>query len=304
MAKADARAAFGKTGIWRAVWRWLRRGVLAGVLVLLGIVALTQMRTPSHDRDWRAEIAVMPKIERTQAHYTIDQVRDWTYSADEIVQNAYHQGTYKSDDLVGTWLMVEPFGGSDAIAHTLILFEFSNGRLLALTIEARKEKGEIYSALKGGFNTYELIYLWAEARDVLTRRARFLRHDVFVYPVDLSKEERIAFFEALVEKTNQLYQTPRFYNTLFSNCTNELAKTAGLKWNMAFFTTGYAPNHLYKVGLIPGQAENTPFETLKQAGDVTDLVASARHATPEEFDVYFLKAIKARFRGLQAGSAR
>lgn len=230
--------------------RWAFMIVLALLAPLLVFAAVISARTPSHDRDWRAEIAVMPQIRLTNGTAAIDEVRDWTYSADEVRSTAYHPDTYDMDELVDTWLMVEPFGGSDAIAHTLILFEFSGDRLLALTIEARKEEGEIYSALKGALNSYELVYLWAEARDVLTRRARYLNHDVFIYPVRLTKTERMAFFGALAAETNQLYEAPRFYNTLFSNCTNELAKTAGLDWNMAFITTGYAPQHLYKTGTI------------------------------------------------------
>ena len=117
----------------------------AFIAVFAIIVALRQ---PSHDRDWRAEIAVMPQVKVEGESYTIDQVRDWTYSADAVTSEAYHSGVYNAENLVGTWLMVEPFGGSDAIAHTLILFEFTDKRMLALTIEARKEEGEIYSAIK------------------------------------------------------------------------------------------------------------------------------------------------------------
>jgi len=254
------------------------------------------LRQPSHDRKWRAEIAVMPQIAVEGPLYKIDQVRDWTYSAEAITSEAYHPGEYNVDDLVGTWLMVEPFGGTDAIAHTLILFEFTGERMLALTIEARKEEGEVYSAFKGAFRSYELVYLWAEARDVLTRRARFLDHEVFVYPIALTDEERKAFFGALVGETNHLYAHPRFYNTLFSNCTNELAKTAGLKWNSAFITTGYAPQHLYKVKTIPGREREIAFDDIKNAAHVTKLIETVSDADTASFDAAFLQQIKARWR--------
>ncbi len=274
--------------------------IYAVLLVGFVLLLLTLMRQPSHDRDWRAEIAVMPAITAKGPLHTIDKVRDWTYTADAITQTRYHSGQYNLDDLVGTWLMVEPFGGSDAIAHTLILFEFRDETMLALTIEARKEKGEIYSALKGAFNTYELVYLWAEARDVLTRRARYLEHEIFVYPITLNMDERKAFFSALVDKTNTLVDTPRFYNTLFSNCTNELAKTAGLKWNSAFITTGYAPQHLFKTGTIAGKAEGFSFAATKEAAHVTDMINTISDGDTTEFDHAFLRAIKARFGALQS----
>lgn len=282
------------------IWRFGKM-IGIGFLGLIGLALIVVLlRSPSHDRSWRSEIAIMPKVSIEGSVFRIDQVRDWQYAADDITHQTYHAGDYNIDELVGTWLMVEPFGGTDAIAHTLILFEFTNNRLLALTIEARKEEGEIYSALKGAFNTYELIYLWADARDVLTRRARYLKHDVFVYPVQLSKEDRQAFFQALVGQTNQLFQQPRFYNTLFSNCTNELAKTAGLKWNSAFILTGNAPAHLFEVGTIPGKEKGWQLERLKDAARVTDLIISIDDRDKEVFDTAFLTAIKSKFEGLQA----
>lgn len=290
--------------MWVAGLGFFKGGLLILALGLLLFALIVFMRQPSHDRAWRAEIAVMPQATIEGTEVKIDHVRDWTYTSNEITRFAYHPATYDSSDIIGTWLMVEPFGGSDAIAHTLILFEFSDQRLLALTIEARKEEGEIYSAIKGAFNTYELIYLWAEARDVLTRRARYLKHDIFIYPIALSIEDRRAFFNALLDQTNTLYETPRFYNTLFSNCTNELAKTAGLKWNSAFITTGYAPEHLYKVGTITGKADGISFEALKSAADVTDLIKSTSDQDATEFGKDFLIGLKARFGGVQSAVSR
>lgn len=283
--------------------RTLKMAALTFAVILVLFALFVLLRQPSHDRDWREEIAVMPEITADGSLYTIDQVRDWTYSADQITQNAYHQGQYNLDELVGAWLMVEPFGGTDAIAHTLILFEFRDETMLALTIEARKEIGETYSALKGAFNTYELVYLWAEARDVLTRRARYLDHELYVYPISLDDDARRSFFEALVAETNQLVETPRFYNTLFSNCTNELAKTAGLKWNTAFITTGYAPQHLFKVGTISGKADGVSFKAIKDAAHVTKMINTISDAEPMGFDQAFLRAIKARYRALQSGAS-
>lgn len=286
------------------IWR-LGKMIGAGVLGLLFVALLVVMlRTPSHDRNWRSEIAVMPQVAIDGSVFSIDQIRDWRYEADHIAQQTYHSGDYDADELVGTWLMVEPFGGTDAIAHTLVLFEFTDNRLLALTIEARKEEGEIYSALRGAFNTYELVYLWAEARDVLTRRARYLKHEVFVYPIALTQEDRPAFFGALINKTNRLYQRPRFYNTLFSNCTNELAKTAGLPWNSAFMLTGNAPQHLFKVGTIPGRGNGWTFDRLKEAAKVTDLIQTVDDEEASLFDRGLLTAMKARFKALQADTNR
>ncbi|MEM7004772.1 MAG: DUF4105 domain-containing protein [Pseudomonadota bacterium] len=272
-------------------------GVLAGLIALVLFIGLRQ---PSHDRDWRPEISIMPQVEQSGSIFTIDQIRDWTYSEDAPISFDYHSGTYDVSQLEGTWLMVEPFGGTDAIAHTLVIFEFSDDRLLGLTIEARKEEGEIYSAFKGALNNFELVYLWGEPRDLLTRRARYLKHEIFLYPLDLSASDRRAFFGALVNKTNSLYETPRFYNTLFSNCTNELAKTAGLDWNSAFILTGYSPQHLWREGVVPGRADGTPFEDIRARADMAETLKALPDQSRFAFNTALLAVLKERFNGVQS----
>ena len=49
-------------------------------------------------------------------------------------------------------------------------WEFDDGRHLAVSIETRKERGEVYSALRGFFRQYELYYVVADERDVVRLR--------------------------------------------------------------------------------------------------------------------------------------
>ena len=75
---------------------------------------------------------------------------------------------YSVEELEQVWLMVEPHPGLELMAHTLVLFEFSDDRLLGLTIEARREKHESYSAFWGNWGEFELLYVWASAQDLLS----------------------------------------------------------------------------------------------------------------------------------------
>jgi hypothetical protein len=106
------------------------------------------------------------------------------------------------------------------------MFEFGEGDLVGLTIEARKESRETYSALGGAFNKFELMYYWASPRDLMTRRAVMMDRELYMYPLQLSQAEAEAYLTSLLEKTISIEERPRFYNTLTSNCTNELAKAA------------------------------------------------------------------------------
>ncbi len=80
----------------------------------------------------------------------------------------------------------------------------------------------------------------------------------------------------LAETTIALENTPRFYNTITSNCTNELAKNANIikentisSTNRALYLPGYADEELYKLGLIP---KDMPFEEVNAKYDITETV--------------------------------
>ena len=92
---------------------------------------------------------------------------------------------------------------------------------------------------------------------------------------DRSKEHMIAIFEHFIKRTNDLKDNPRFYNTLFSNCTNELAKAVNdafpkaLPWNISWITTGRAAHWLIELGYIkpPNYDSNIQFLVKTYAGE-------------------------------------
>jgi hypothetical protein len=174
------------------------------------------------------------------------------------------------------------------MAHTLLIFEFSNDRLLAITIEARLTKGERWTAFRGLWNQFELLYLWASARDVLTGRAVFLKHKVYVLPLLLTDEQLQNLFHNLLRTTAKLETHPRFYNTLFSNCTNELAKGAGLGWHYSFWFTGRAPYQLFHLGVIPG----TSYADVMKTADFTERIKALNALPPETFDSTLLAELR------------
>ena len=113
-------------------------------------------------------------------------------------------------------------------AHTLVLFEFAGDRVIGLTVEARREADEKYDAFGGLFNKFELAYIWSTAKELLTRRAVFLKKEICVYPLQLSGDSRRRdFLRRCCSKRSTVSTKPRFYNTFISNCTNELGKDGG-----------------------------------------------------------------------------
>lgn len=270
------------------------RPVQTGLAVLLAIATafLVHVFTlqPRTDRPWQEYLSRTAHVQRTSEGFSVAPVSDWSYSPISPVDKNYGRFEANFADLENVWFMVEPSPASDWIAHTLLLFEFKGGRIVGLTIEARMEENETYSPFSGLWNKYELAYMWATAHDLLTRRAVLLDHKVFVYPLKLTVEQKQNLLHKLLETTAQLETKPRFYNTLFHNCTNELAKRAGLSWNYAFVLTGKSPGLLFRKGVIPGPS----FSAAEARADLTAWLKAQDGKEKSIFDASLLTELRAR----------
>ncbi|MGE0828107.1 MAG: DUF4105 domain-containing protein [Hyphomonadaceae bacterium] len=270
----------------------------AGLGVLLAVFALSMASCaatqPHTDRDWYPYLSRTTDAAVTPESFTVSPVIDWRYDASGPIEERFAAAQFSFADLRNVWFVLEPQPGMDAAAHTLLLFEFSDDRLIGVTIEARREADEEYSAWEGIWNKFELAYVWASARDLLTRRAVYLDHEVFVYPIDISEAQKGVLLQRLLARTEALETQPRFYNTLFSNCTNELAKATDLTWHYSFILTGYSDDHLYRDGLIPGAS----FEAAHTAADMTNFIKTLNTGVaPEAFDAALLAELRRRLAG-------
>ncbi|MEY4784282.1 MAG: hypothetical protein RIR41_2217, partial [Pseudomonadota bacterium] len=242
------------------------------------------------DRNWVDNLAHMPNVQLSPGAFALDHVADWSYTS--AGPDKWDVTTFANtfDNLRDVWFVVEPQPGGEYAAHTLILFEFGGDRVVGLTVEARLEQGETYDAVAGAFNRYELSYIWATARELLTRRVTFLEKDVYVYPLQLDESQKRNFLRLLLEGTRDVATQARFYNTITSNCTNELAKVAGLGWHYSWVLTGYSPQRLYELNLIPGET----FESAKQSALLKGEIASWNDLTSRDFDQALLAELRRR----------
>lgn len=265
-------------------------GGLAALLLVL--LMLGYCGAPRNDRDWYPYLSRTNDAEMSDTGFSVTPVSDWSYGGPDVVDSErYRDAAFDFSDLRNVWFVLEPQPGSDLAAHTLLLFEFTDDRLLGITIEARRERNEDYSAVRGVWNSFELSYIWASARDLLTRRAVMLEHEVFIYPVAITDDQERVLIQRLLQRTIDLETRPRFYNTLFSNCTNELAKATDIDWHYSFILTGVSDNHLFDIGLIPGES----FELAHERSDMTAFIAQLNAAPEAEFDRALLTELRRRF---------
>jgi len=282
----------------KQAWAWVRarpwKSAGIAVAALLAIFLLpVLLAQPRLDRDWVDNLAVMPTVEVTETDFRLDGVSDWSYTEEGPATQTFGGFAAAYADLRDVWFVVEPQPGGDYAAHTLILFEFAGDRIVGLTVEARLEKEETYDAVAGVFNKFELAYVWASARDLLTRRVTYLDKDVYVYPLELGEQQKLDFLKALMGQTVDVSTHARFYNTFTSNCTNELAKVAKLDWHYSWVLTGYSPQRLYELELIPGET----FDAAKARALMKKEIRSWNDLSREDFDKALMNDLRQRYGG-------
>lgn len=277
------------------LFKWLGGHPLrAAVAAMVAIVLMGSWGKaagpPQQNRNWYPYLSHTPDLTVTADRFEVTPVSDWSYDSAGPTDEHYTNAGYNIADLREIWFMLEPQPGSQLAAHTLLLFEFSGDRILGLTIEARREEGEEYDALAGVFNAFELSYIWATARDLLVRRAVMLGHEVFVYPVSITDEQKRMLLRHLLERSESLETAPRYYNTITSNCTNELAKAAGFHWAPAYVFTGRSDEYLFRRHIIPGRT----FDDAHARSDMTGFIRALNGVPKAQFDAELLAELRRR----------
>ncbi|WP_425101647.1 DUF4105 domain-containing protein [Tropicibacter sp. S64] len=265
-------------------------------LAVLGLLANWQLHTPSHDRVWRADFSRLPEVTEQGDRYAIANVRNWDYARDGSV-NAEEWITAEIDPskLVQAWFMVEPFDVNPAIAHTMMAFTFEDGGGYVASVEARREEGEVYDAPKAAIlPVFEYMVVWATERDMYFNSAFWAGDQLYRYPLTIPLDQQKAVLRGIIAKTAEVQAEPQWYNTLFANCTNVLARVVNdlrpgsVPVDKAWVLTGYSDDFLYDEKMIPTNASFAEVE--KRAHVTPDIVALG----DVQGALAFSRALKAR----------
>src|SRR5688572_19601532 len=135
--------------------KWVRWGSIALGSLLIGWLSIT----PSNHRNWNLDQVVLPEAEINGSLVTIRNIRNFTYRSTTDFTPAYYDRTFDLAELQRVYYIVEPFSDFKGAAHTFVSFEFTGPEFVAISPEIRKEQGEVFSAFKGLFKRYELMYV-------------------------------------------------------------------------------------------------------------------------------------------------
>src|SRR5215813_14056323 len=257
----------------RAPSSWAYVGIAAGFLVaLIAWLAIA----PSNEGDWQADVATLPFADIQGDHVIVHNVRNAEYRTETDYTVRLEGRVLDLSQLRSLDLFLIHWG-SPLIAHTIMSWGFEGDRYLAISIETRKKKGQDYSALRGFFRQYELMFIVADERDVIRLRTNFRGEEVHLYRLIVAPADARRLLLKYLEEVNQLRERPQWYNALTDNCTTgiqRLARSGERRswWSWKLFVNGYLDELAYQIGAID---RSLPFPVLKAKSYINERAKAA-----------------------------
>jgi hypothetical protein len=179
--------------------------------------------------------------------------------------------------------------GFALIAHPIVSFQFgdNDNDYVAASIEARYQVGQGYSPIRSFFRQFELVYVFADERDLIRLRTNYRSgEDVYLYHMVASPEWARLLFLQYMQQANKLREHPKWFNALTNNCTtnifSQMAATGHLPAGSSpyawwIFLNGRAPEMLYRSGNFAG---DLPFPELRRQARINP-TANTLNDAPE-----------------------
>lgn len=270
----------------------LRRLVFGSLIVLAVVIAAIRVvRTPSNGRVWHSHQQRLPRVTVRGPLVEVRNIRDFVYRSETDFDRRYVDRTYDLRKLDSAWYVVSRFGGVPGLAHAFLSFGFGD-EYLAISVEARKERDETYSPLRGMLNSYELMYVAGSERDLIGVRTHVWKEGVTLYPIRAKPEKLRAVFLHMTARAEKLARQPEFYDTLFNSCNSNIIEhvnaiapgTVGL--DVRTVLPGFSDRVAYEAGLIDSAL---PLDRLREIYRIDQTAARL------PLDENFSRAIRAGF---------
>jgi hypothetical protein len=257
------------------------RGKLLKLAIVFGACALVAawwiMLKPSNDRTWQPDVDRTAWAEISGDEITIHNVRNCDYRTATDFTTHWETRTVRLSQITGMDLAIM-YWGSPWMAHPIVSFRFADALPLCFSIETRKTIGQEYSAVRGLYRQYTLIYIVADERDSIRVRSKY-RHgeDVYLYRTLASPAQaRVRFLEYLAA-INSLRDHPRWYNAITTNCTTNIRTqrpaNQRVPWDWRMLVNGKADEMLYERHAIA--TGGLPFGELKRRSQINKRASDA-----------------------------
>lgn len=276
LALAIAFAAFAVWALWLTRQRrmhWAFAAVFAAVVVWW--IAIP----PSHDREWRPEVAVMPRATIDGDRVRITGVRNFEYRNRNDFTARHEEREFLLSDLAGIDFYVS-YWREGLVGHTFLSFIFHNAPPLSISIETRPEVGEGFDPIASIFKQFELIYVVGDERDIVGVRANHRGETTYLYPLNTPVENARQLLLIYLERINELADRPEFYHLFSNSCTINIVRYANASGRVGRFDirhlfNGLVDSYLYHSGRVD---TSLPFDELRQRSLINEAAQAAEGA--------------------------
>jgi hypothetical protein len=272
--------AFAAFAIW-AVWLSRRRRITAAFVVLyLCVVAWWIAIPPSHHRNWRQEVAVMPRAVIDGDRVRLTNVRNFDYRTRNDFTVRYEEREVELSHLTALDFYVSYFM-EGPVGHTFLSFIFDNAPPLSISIETRPEVGEGFAPIASMFKQFELIYVVGTERDLVGVRTNHRREPTYLYRLNTSAEDARRLLLVYLERINELADRPEFYHLLTNSCTINIIRYANAagregRIDIRHILNGLIDSYLYRSGRLD---TTLPFDELRRHSLINEAAQAADGAT-------------------------
>lgn len=256
------------------------RGKLLKLLIVFGAFAVVDLwwltLKPGNDREWQPDVAQTAWADISGDEVTIHNVRNCDYRTETDFTPHWETRTVRLSQITGIDVAIN-YWGSPWIAHPIVSFQFADALPVCFSIETRKTIGQTYSAVKGLYRQYTLMYVVADERDVIRLRTNYRREDVYLYHTVASPEQARQRFHEYINTLNALHENARWYNAVTSNCTTSIRaqRAAELRrpWDWRILFNGRIDEMLYQDHAIT--TGGLSFTELKQRSLINERARAA-----------------------------
>jgi uncharacterized protein DUF4105 len=269
-------AAFAAFSIW-ALWISHRRHMPVVFLVMfLGVVGWWISISPSHDRPWRPEVAVMPRAFVDDDHVRITGVRNFEYASRNDFKVRYEEREVQLSHVTGIDFYVS-YWSEGLVGHTFLSFMFDNAPPLSISIETRPEVGEGFDPIASLFKQFELIYVVGEESDLVGVRTNHRNETTYLYRLNASANDSRRLLQIYLKRINELADHPEFYHLLSNSCTVNIIRYANAvgrrgRFDIRHYFNGLIDSYLYHSGRVD---TTLPFDELRRRSLINEAARAA-----------------------------
>jgi hypothetical protein len=237
---------------------------------------------PSNEGNWQPDVAQLAWAEINGDEVTLHNVRNCDYRTETDYTPRWETRTVRISQITGVDMAIN-YWGSPWIAHPIVSFQFADAAPLCFSIETRKQAGQSYSAIRGLYRQFGLIYVVADERDVIRLRTNYRQgEDIYLYRTTMTPAQARERFHEYLRSLNEIRDHPRWYNAITTNCTTSIRdqhpEAERIPWDWRILLNGKGDELMFEHQTIV--TAGLPFSELK-ARSLIDARAKAADATPD-----------------------